>query len=84
MPSTHRRICLRALKRAAVVLFIPLSTWTTSICARAAEPAHSATAGSVATEPLTSFGCARVTITIDRKTETAMWVDEPVNQSTSQ
>ncbi len=37
----------------------------------------------VASEALTSFGCARVTITIDRKTEPAMWVDEPVNQSTS-
>lgn len=48
----------------------PIENWT---------PTHV-----VASEPLTSFGCARVTITIDRKTENAMWVEEPVNQSTSQ
>ena len=38
----------------------------------------------IASEPLTSFGCSRVTISIDRKTETGMWVEEPVNQSTPQ
>jgi hypothetical protein len=38
----------------------------------------------VASEPLTNLGCSRVTITINRKTETAMWVEEPVNQSTPQ
>lgn len=38
----------------------------------------------VASEPLVGIGCSRVTITINRKTEAAMWVEEPVNQSTPQ
>src|SRR4051794_25760126 len=29
----------------------------------------------VASEPLSSLGCTRTTITIDRKAETALWVD---------
>jgi hypothetical protein len=38
----------------------------------------------VASEEPSSFGCSRVTITITRKTESALWVEEPVNQSTPQ
>jgi hypothetical protein len=38
----------------------------------------------VAAEEPSTFGCSRVTITITRKTETALWVEEPVNQSTPQ
>jgi hypothetical protein len=38
----------------------------------------------VASEEASTYGCSRVTITITRKTETALWVEEPVNQSTPQ
>jgi hypothetical protein len=38
----------------------------------------------VASEESSTFGCYRVIITITRKTESALWVEEPVNQSTPQ
>ena len=35
----------------------------------------------VAQEEVSPFGCLRVTITIDRKREQVLWLEEPVNQS---
>ena len=35
----------------------------------------------VAQDEVTEIGCVRVTITIERKTESALWVEEPVNQT---
>jgi hypothetical protein len=36
----------------------------------------------VATGPGDTNNCKRITISIGRKTETALWVEEPTNQST--
>jgi len=38
----------------------------------------------VASEEASTFGCSKVTITITRKTETALWVEEAINQTTPQ
>jgi hypothetical protein len=35
----------------------------------------------VATEDVTMFNCAKTTITLERKNEVALWVQEPVNQT---
>jgi hypothetical protein len=35
----------------------------------------------IAQEEPNLFGCLRVTITIDRKTEALLWVEEPINQT---
>jgi hypothetical protein len=35
----------------------------------------------VAQEEASVIGCIRVTITIDRKTEAVLWVEEPINQT---
>jgi hypothetical protein len=35
----------------------------------------------VAQEDVTELQCVRTTLTIERKTESALWVDEPVNQT---
>jgi hypothetical protein len=35
----------------------------------------------VAQEEPSLFGCFRVTVTIDRKRETLLWVEEPINQT---
>jgi hypothetical protein len=36
----------------------------------------------VARDEVTELTCVRVTLTIERKQETALWVEEPVNQTT--
>jgi hypothetical protein len=35
----------------------------------------------IAQEEPNLFGCLRVTITIDRKTEALLWVEEPIHQT---
>lgn len=35
----------------------------------------------IAQEEPSMFGCARVTITIDRKSEALLWLEEPINQT---
>ncbi len=35
----------------------------------------------VASDELSSFSCAKVTITIERQQETLLWVEEPINQT---
>ena len=35
----------------------------------------------IAIEDVTGWSCKRITITISRKTQTALWVEEPINQT---
>ena len=37
-----------------------------------------------AAEELSDYGCSRTTITITRKSQNALWVEEPVNQTRPQ
>jgi hypothetical protein len=38
----------------------------------------------VATEETTDWNCWKTTITLTRKTQTALWVQEPINRSRAQ
>jgi hypothetical protein len=60
----------KQIGRMDYVMIYPITKWT------AAEI--------VAAEELSDFGCSRTTITITRKTESALWVEEPVNQARPQ
>ncbi len=46
---------------------IPISKWNADVV--------------VAADPASDFACYRTTITITRKTETVLWVEEPINSS---
>jgi hypothetical protein len=80
--NTHVVTCVKDRKECSIIAVEADGTHVTRVTGPAYYPVIKWTEQEIVAQEETSFSCSRTTITITRKREQLLWVQEPVNQTT--